>query len=122
MHELAITQDILSLALDHAGRARATRVSALHLVLGELSTVVDDSVQFYWDIVSQGTICEGARLHFQRLPARLTCRECGTGYNMDVGPAPCPDCGSSRVQLTEGLEFRLDSIDVETEDREKGEP
>ncbi len=41
MHELAITQRILEIALEHAGRAGARRITAIHLVVGDLSSVVD---------------------------------------------------------------------------------
>ncbi|HQF69985.1 MAG TPA: hydrogenase maturation nickel metallochaperone HypA, partial [Promineifilum sp.] len=76
MHELAITESILEIALRHGRSAGATRITDLHLVIGELSSVVDESVQFYWDIVSEGTAAAGATLHFRRVPARLVCRAC----------------------------------------------
>ena len=49
MHELAITEEILRIAIEHAERAQAKRVTDINLVVGELSSVVDDSVQFYFD-------------------------------------------------------------------------
>ena len=73
MHELAVTESILDIAVKYAEQAGASRVSDLYLVIGRLSSIVDDSVQFYWDIVSQNTLCAGSRLHFQRVPAELLC-------------------------------------------------
>src|SRR4030067_1108327 len=64
VHELAVTESLLHLAVLHAQQASATRVTALQLVIGQLSSIVDDSVQFYWDMISAGTLCEGARLQF----------------------------------------------------------
>ena len=83
MHELSITESILEIALRHARQTQALRVTGLHLVIGQLSSVVDDSVQFYWDIVSKDTIAEGARLHFRRIPSEMACLECGTRYAPD---------------------------------------
>jgi hydrogenase nickel incorporation protein HypA/HybF len=60
MHELMVTESILEIALRHAGQAGAVRVTDLFLVVGDLSSIVDDSVQFYWDFVSEGTAAEGA--------------------------------------------------------------
>jgi hydrogenase nickel incorporation protein HypA/HybF len=115
MHEMAVTQSILDIALDHAGRVGATRVTDLHLVVGQLSSIVDDSVQFYWDIISKETLCEGARLHFERVPAQMLCLDCGQSYELTAGLAECPGCGGFHVRVSGGEEFRLESIEVEAE-------
>ena len=75
MHELSVTQSILEISLRHASDANARKITNLYLVVGQLATIVDDSVQFYWDMISEGTIAEGATLHFKRLPAKLICLE-----------------------------------------------
>jgi hydrogenase nickel incorporation protein HypA/HybF len=114
MHELAVTENLLQTALRHAEAAGARRVTDLHLVIGELTTIVGDSVQFYWDIVSEGSLCEGASLHFQRIPARLHCRDCGEEYGLDGDLRGCPLCASSRVSVVAGDEFRLESIEIDS--------
>jgi hydrogenase nickel incorporation protein HypA/HybF len=113
MHEMAVTQSILDIALAHAAQNGAARVTALNLVIGQLSSIVDDSVQFYWDIISRDTLCEGAVLHFQRLPARLACRDCECEYALSGELEACPNCGSFRVRVIAGDEFRLESIEIE---------
>lgn len=118
MHELSVTENILEIALRHAAQAEATRVTGLYLVIGRLSSIVDESVQFYWDIISQGTICQGAQLHFEHIPATLLCLECGHTYTLSGPLETCPQCDSALVRVTAGEEFRLDSIEVET-DKEK---
>ena len=70
MHELSITEGILSIALDAAG---GRRITAIDLVIGDLSSIVDDSVQFYFDILSQGTLAEGASAALSARPAIATC-------------------------------------------------
>jgi hydrogenase nickel incorporation protein HypA/HybF len=113
MHELAVTENLLNLALRHAEQASARRVTDLHLVIGELATIVGDSVQFYWDLISKGTLCEGASLHFQRIAAELRCLDCGTQYKLDGTLSECPVCASARVRVVAGDEFRLEAIEVE---------
>ena len=114
MHELSVTESLLEIAVRHAEKAGARRVTDLYLVIGRLASIVDDSVQFYWDQISQGTICEGARLHFERLPGKLQCLNCGDTYLLPEELIPCPKCGSDRVKVLGGTEFHLDSIEVET--------
>ena len=113
MHELTVTQSILDIALRHAQKAQAKRVIAINLVMGKLSTVVDDSVQFYWDMIAQGTIAAGAQLHFERIPTEMRCRDCGFTFAPDDRTFECPACQSAHVHVTKGEELRVDSIDIE---------
>jgi hydrogenase nickel incorporation protein HypA/HybF len=128
MHELAVTESILNIAVEHACKAGASRVTDIYLVIGRLSSIVDDSIQFYWDILSaepnnealagqadgNGLLCKGAKLHFQRMPARLACLECGNEYTLDGDLTPCPKCSSARVKVIGGDEFWVESIAIET--------
>lgn len=114
MHELAVTESILEISLRHAQKARATRITDLYLVIGQLSSIMDDSVQFYWDIIAKDTLAEGARLHFKRIPAELQCLDCGNTYAPSKEILACPQCHSIRVKFTAGEEFQLESIEVET--------
>ena len=114
MHELSVTQSILEISLRHAQQAEATQVTDIYLVIGQLSSIMDDSVQFYWDMIAKGTPAEGARLHFKRIAAEMLCLDCGNTYAPGEEILACPRCQSTRVKVTAGDEFRLDSIDVET--------
>jgi hydrogenase nickel incorporation protein HypA/HybF len=76
MHELPVTQSILKIALEHAGKANSKCITDLHVVTAELSSMVDDSIQFYWDIIAKDTIAEGATLHFRRVAVEMQCRSC----------------------------------------------
>jgi len=113
MHELGVTQNLLNLALRHAQQANAIRIKELNLVIGELSSVLDDSVQFYWDMVAEGTIAEGATLNFKRIPARLHCDACGGEFGMNRQDFVCPACGSPQIRIADGDQFFLESIDVD---------
>jgi len=112
MHELSVTENILEIALRHAQESNAARVININLVIGQLSSIIDDSVQFYWDMVSKDTIAEGAKLHFTRIPARLLCQDCDKEYSPS-GELICPSCHGSHVAVLSGNEFRMESIDVE---------
>jgi hydrogenase nickel incorporation protein HypA/HybF len=113
MHESPIVQELLDTALRHAAEHHATRVAAVHLRLGELSAITADSVQFYWDHMSEGTICEGATLHFTSVPAQVQCLDCGHTASLGPDTEACPACGGLRLQLTGGEEFVLESLDLD---------
>ena len=114
MHELSITQSILEIALRHGEKAQASKITGLHLIIGQLSSVVDDSVQFYWDMIAKDTLADGAKLYFKRIPAHLECQECGQTYHLEGNQlSGCPACDSFRVNVIAGKEFRLESIEIE---------
>ena len=114
MHELAITQSIIDLAIETAKREHARTINQIDLVIGDLSSVVDDSVQFYFDILSKETLAAGATLVFRREPAVALCLDCGvkTPVKPPV-PAFCPQCDSHRIQISGGKDFRMESIDID---------
>jgi hydrogenase nickel incorporation protein HypA/HybF len=113
MHELSVTESILEISLRHADNAR--KITNLYLVIGQFASIVDDSVQFYWDIISKGTIAEGAVLHFRRLPATLICLDCSNQFSPNADGFFCPVCKSERVKVFSGQEFYMEAIDVEDE-------
>ena len=113
MHELSVTQSLLEIALRHAERANARHITQLNIVIGELASIVDDSVQFYWDIVSRDTIAEGAELRFERVPGILRCLGCGHTFPLNGRDYTCPACGAGRVVAAGGDDFRLESIEID---------
>jgi hydrogenase nickel incorporation protein HypA/HybF len=127
MHELPVTESILEIALRHAEAADAARVTDIYLVIGQLASIVDDSVQFYWDMISADTIASGARLHFKRIPAEMLCLDCGQRYQPGESDLACPACSGRHVKVVSGEEFRMEAIEVESaedvragEEREQG--
>ena len=121
MHELAVTESILKIVLESAQKNKATAVTDITLTIGSLSSIVDDSVQFYWNYVSQGTICENAKLHFNRVIATLKCLDCDTTYSLIDDLTPCPSCGSINVIILSGEEFQVDHIEIIKEETNQDE-
>jgi len=113
VHELAVTESILEIVQRKATQADASRITLIHLVLGEWAGLVDDCIQFYFDILSEGTLAEGAKLSFQRIPPRFRCRACGAEFSPSEYDWACPQCGSLGGELIAGREFYVESIEVE---------
>jgi hydrogenase nickel incorporation protein HypA/HybF len=113
MHELAYTQNILDTSIRRANEAKAKQITNIYLVIGQFSSIEDDMVQYYWDTITTGTIAEGSRLHFEHVPGKITCMNCTYSFQPDVVTFECPNCSSGLVRITQGDEFRIDSIDVE---------
>ena len=113
MHEFSITQSILAIALEKANSAKAKRISRINVVVGELSGIVDDCVQFYFEFINKDTIAEQAELSFRHPPTRLRCRDCGTNFSPRNLDWTCPSCNESKVEIISGRECYVESIEVE---------
>jgi hydrogenase nickel incorporation protein HypA/HybF len=113
MHELAVTESLLNTASEYAENNNAQKVISLNITIGNLSSIVGDSVQFYWDMISKNTICANSELVFNRVQAKFICQDCGTEYEIQDELIPCPACNSMNLKTIQGDEFLLDSIEIE---------
>ena len=110
MHELPVTEEIVRIASEYAG---AKRIFAIHLVIGELTSFIDDAIQFYFDLIAPGTSAEGAALHFRRVAVRFRCRNCATEFEPVNHDWRCPACGALGGEVIAGKEFYVESIEVD---------
>ncbi len=113
MHEYAVTQSMITMAIEEANKAEASRITEIRLVIGDLSTIIDDSVQLYFDIMSEGTIAEGAKLIFNRIKAEFKCENCGKVFVKPATGFDCPNCGGLGTPTGVGREFYIDSLEIE---------
>ncbi len=113
MHESVITQNMLTTVLDEAKAANARKVTRISLTVGELSGVVSECVQFYFDILKKDTIASEAVIEFKPVPARLRCRDCQAEFHPQDELWVCPNCSSRSVEIREGRDCTIDSIEVE---------
>ena len=110
MHELSLSRAVLNTVVKHAGGRPVTLVS---LRVGRLRQVVPDTLEFYFEFVARGTICEGARLEQEIVEARLRCEACRRMWAIEIPAFRCPTCGGAEVVIARGNEFEVESIEVE---------
>ena len=113
MHELSIMDSALTLALDEAQKAGATRVHLVRLRIGALSGVVPEALRFAFDALAPGTAAEGGQLAIEQVPARFWCAACAREFQPDSLYAECPDCHQPSGELRAGREMEVASLEVE---------
>jgi hydrogenase nickel incorporation protein HypA/HybF len=104
---------MFDLVLEEAKKAKAKKVGSINLVIGEMTGVVGDSVQFYLDFLSKGTIAEGALLNIKTVPMKARCCRCNKTFELPEYEWTCPDCKAGGLEITGGTELFLESIEVE---------
>jgi hydrogenase nickel incorporation protein HypA/HybF len=113
MHELSLSGAVLNTVVKHAA---GRRVSLVSLRVGQLRQVVPDTLEFYFGFVARETVCDGARLELQLVPAQLRCEACELEWAIEVPAFRCPGCGGAEVSVASGNEFEVESIEVEEDE------
>lgn len=112
MHEYAVTESIMEIIQAEADKAGGTKVTSITIVIGELSTFVDDSIDFYFKALSQGTIAEGATLSFEKIEAKAICCDCGKEFQPTSIYYSCPECHSPVFDVKQGQELYVDNLEI----------
>lgn len=113
MHELSIACSLVKAASDEATRQGATHVVKVDVVLGALSGVEMDSLMFCFPAVARGTVCEGAGLNVEIVPALGRCPGCATTSEVRDFMSACPKCGSWPLGIKGGREMTLRALEIE---------
>ena len=109
MHELSLSSAVVNTVVKHAeGRP----VEVVNLRIGKLRQVVPETLDFYFDFVARDTVCDGAKLNYEIIEARLRCKPCAEEWSIDIPHFRCPTCGGSDVEVASGNEFEVESIEV----------
>ena len=113
MHELGIMESALTLVQRYAVEKRANRVERVVLRIGTLSGVDPESLRFAFDVVSRGTVAEGATLEIESVSAAVYCRACQKEFaGKDRGFIfTCPDCGDLCGEIRRGREIELGRLE-----------
>lgn len=107
MHEMSLAGGILKLVEDSQAREGFARVTALRLQAGKLAGVELQALRFALEVVSRGTVLEGARLDIEEPPGQGFCMKCCTTVQIEERGAACPNCGSHQVQASGGDGLRV---------------
>jgi hydrogenase nickel incorporation protein HypA/HybF len=111
MHEYSIVQALVERVGVEAQAQGATAVHRLSVRIGELSGVDPGLLVTAYDTFRERTICAGAQLDLQVVPARWECPECRQIIRRGE-VLTCPAC-ELPARLSEGDEIMLDRIELE---------
>ncbi|MCL2111611.1 MAG: hydrogenase maturation nickel metallochaperone HypA [Clostridiales bacterium] len=112
MHELPLTEQIIKIVTERGQAAGASKIESIKLVVGERSGYITESIRLYFDVVSKGTLCEGAALEIEVVKPMLKCPACDELFERPRMSFACPACGTDGEPTDIGREFYIDSIEV----------
>lgn len=108
MHELSLTEAIVSTVADHANGRKVSRVM---LEIGKFSGVSIDALRFCFDLAIEGTALEGACLDVCEIEGRARCRDCGREFVQEVLYEACV-CGTRDFLRLSGEELNVKSYEL----------
>ena len=108
MHEIGIVQEVLSIIFSEVRQEKITKVV---LQIGKLSAVMPDAVRFGFELCSEGTRAEGARLEIIETPGLAWCAACEKEFQTDVFFGACV-CGNPQLEWKSGDELKIREVEV----------
>jgi len=115
LHELSIMNSILDIVIEHAEKNSAKKVNTVNLKIGELSDIIPEWAQKYFDMLTKDTIADNAVLKITKVPVKIKCQACGKEKIFKKGKwqFTCTACGSPDIELLEGRELQIQSIEID---------
>ena len=113
MHEMAIAEGILDIALDYAEKNSASRIVEVGLRLGEMSGVETESLEMAFRMITSGTPAEGAKLSIVHVPLVGRCSKCGKDFPVERYSFWCPECGDGVLVIVSGREMQVEYLEVD---------
>ena len=113
MHEMSLAEGIIQLIEDAARDQGFAHVRAVWLEIGRLSSVEPEALRFSFDVVTRGSLAEGARLEIIDVPGTAWCLACSRNVELPALHEACPRCGGYQVQVTGGTEMRVKELEVD---------
>ncbi len=117
MHEYSLMENVIAVImaeLKKSGEVPAGQQLTVTLKVGALEMHSEEATRQAFEVLTKGTVLEGARLDLIVLPVTLSCAECGFQGPLPMGAADphdalpvaeCPQCGAvAPVQGGRGVE------------------
>ncbi|MGC4019372.1 MAG: hydrogenase maturation nickel metallochaperone HypA [Muricomes sp.] len=112
MHEYPITKRIIEIAEEFARENNAEDVKQINLVVGDYSGYVASSIDLYFEIIAEDSLCRNAVLNIERVKPMLNCTDCDRLFERKPFSFECPVCGGQGKPTDIGKEFYIKSIEV----------
>lgn len=117
MHEMGIALEIIDIATASIPPDLADqKVARVNLALGQMSTIVPDSLRFCFSVATKDTALEGAELVIDTRPVLAVCKTCDHRWTIESPVFTCPACEGSDLTLESGRELDITSIEIAEEE------
>jgi hydrogenase nickel incorporation protein HypA/HybF len=110
VHELGVVIEVVKTVEDFARENGVTKIAALVLQIGELSSMVPHYIEACYPAAVDGTLLQDTRLEIEILPGNALCKKCGKVFNLIANSGACPLCSEKDFEILGGREFMIKEI------------
>jgi hydrogenase nickel incorporation protein HypA/HybF len=115
MHEMSIAQNIVEVVKQHMPLDDKRRIKSVKLKLGAFADIERDSLEYCFEVITEGTALQGATLDIEEIEMTAKCRGCGATSQLTYGAFVCPVCTSSDIDVLTGAEFEVIGVHLSEE-------
>ena len=113
MHEMSLCESLIGVIEDQATVHDYRRVSRVRLEVGTLACVEPEALRFCFDLVTRGTLADGAELQIIEMKPEAWCLACSQAVSVLQRFGACPDCGSHQLEVSGGDQLRIKELEVD---------
>ena len=121
MHEVSVISDIVSAILKELEKYNVERVEEVVLVVGEMTSLGEEQLEFAYEIVTKETKLEGSKLVIEKEKICVRCSQCDyiggvkmleSDYGEHTIPIlSCPIC-NGKVQVVAGQTCKVKNLKI----------
>ncbi|MBN1107753.1 MAG: hydrogenase maturation nickel metallochaperone HypA [Bacteroidales bacterium] len=113
MHELRIVEDLMTIVRKVAEEKGLKKVTKVNISMGKLVQIVPSLLEAAFNEAVAGSVAEGASIEIETVAVQLRCRICGKTFTPDANGFECPVCRISDIDVLNGNELFIKSIEGE---------
>jgi len=113
MHEYSVVQSLLDLCEENAKQNNCLVVSKVIVKIGVMSGVEPELLKTAFDTFKEKTICENAEFVMNIQEVVVSCGDCKNEAQLLERNYSCPKCGSQNLQIIDGEDAYLMSLEME---------
>jgi len=122
VHETALAEGILRIVREEARRHNVERVTEIHVQVGLLSAVEEQTLNACFELLAEGGVAQGAALKIASEPLSAGCASCGHTFELVTRSFFCPCCRSADIRFEGGHGCTIRSISAERADPAQENP
>jgi hydrogenase nickel incorporation protein HypA/HybF len=112
MHELSVAQEIINIVNSYLPDNNSTGAKSVKVKVGKLSNILNDSLTFCFEALTNESHLKGAKLEIVDVPVKVLCLNCSKESEIENPVFACPMCSYTKLKMISGMELQIDEIEL----------